>query len=84
MANITPRRSGIPVDIWSDHSGVQRQVSHRGTPRAKIGYQGEEISVSIEESPKILAPKGRSFSKSVMKNLQTGIDYYISQCFIKY
>lgn len=75
IANITPKRSGIPADIWSDHSGITRKVSHKETPRAKIGYQGDEISVSIEKDPKILAPKGKKFPQSVMKNLQTGIDY---------
>jgi len=48
---------------------------HRDTPRAKVGYQGTEISVSIEAQPKILAPKHKKIAPGVMKNLQTGIDY---------
>ena len=75
MANIVPKKSGIPADVWSDHSGGSRKVSHRGTPRAKVGYQGTEISVSIEAQPKILAPKYKKIAPGVMKNLQTGIDY---------
>lgn len=75
MANIVPRRSGIPVDIWSDHAGTIRQVSHRDTPRVKVGYNGDEISISIEPQPRILAPKTKKFSASVMKKLQEGIDY---------
>lgn len=75
MANITPKRSGIPADIWSDHSGITRKVSHRSTPRAKVSYQGNEISISIEAEPKILTPKHNKFSATIMKNLQTGIDY---------
>lgn len=75
MANIPPKRSGIPVNVWSDHGGSGRQVSHRGTPRAKIGYQGNEISISIEEKPRILASKYKKIPSDVMKKLETGMDY---------
>ena len=75
MTNITPRRSGIPADVWSDHGGVSRQVSHNHTPRVKISYQDTEISVSIEAEPRILAPKGKKIPTNIMKYLQTGIDY---------
>ena len=75
MANITPRRSGVPADLWSDHGGISRQVSHNHTPRVKVAYQDNEISISIEAQPKILAPKGKKIPGSAMKYLQTGIDY---------
>jgi len=75
MANIVPKKSGISCDVWSDHSGGKRKVSHKGTPRAKVSYQGQEISISIEPEPRILAPKFKTWPKSTMKKLQEGIDY---------
>lgn len=75
MANIVPKRSGIAADVWSDHKGIERQVSHRGCPRAKISYQGHEISVSIEAQPQILAPANLDVKKGIMKKLQEGMDY---------
>lgn len=74
MANVVPKKSGIPVDIWSDHSGITRKVSHRGKPRAKISYEGYEVSVSIEDDPKILAKSGR-IPDNVMKRIKEGMDY---------
>lgn len=76
MAHITSKRSGLPVSIWSDHGGVSRQVSHNNTPRAKVAYQGVEVSVSISEKPEILAPKDyTSIPSGTRKKLQKGIDY---------
>ena len=80
MANIVPKRSGLSVDIWSDHSGGKRKVSHSGRPRAKISYQGEEIAISIEENPVILAPKNTSIPKGLMKKFQEGMDYVGRNC----
>lgn len=36
MANLTSRKTGLSADIWSDHKGIERQVSHSNTPRIKI------------------------------------------------
>lgn len=74
MANINPNRSGIPVIIWSDHSGCIRKVSHRGTPRIKIGTQNYSVSVTIEENPVIKAKSGK-IKKSELDKIQQGIDY---------
>lgn len=76
MTNVTPKKSGLPVSIWSDHSGITRSVLHKDTPRAKVSYGNIVISISIEENPQILAPKAKKIPKDVMKKLQEGIDYF--------
>ena len=75
MANLTPKRTGLPVDIWSDHNGVSRKVSHKHTPRIKVGKQGQfEISITIEPDPKIKA-KSASITQSQLRDCQPAIDY---------
>lgn len=74
MCNIVPRRSGLSVDIWSDHKGIQRQVLHGGTPRIKITKNNIFISVTISENPQIKV-KSRKISKSDQKDLEEGIKY---------
>lgn len=29
-------KTGLSADIWSDHKGIERQVSHSNIPRIKI------------------------------------------------
>lgn len=36
MANLIPKKTGLAANIWSDHKGIERRVSHRGPPRMKI------------------------------------------------
>lgn len=74
MANLNPRRTNLPVIIWADHSGVDRTVSHRNSPRIKISKDEYSISVSIEENPRILAKSG-TIPESTMQDLQEGINY---------
>lgn len=71
MVNITPKRSGIAVSIWADHGGV----NYRNSPRVKLSYQTDSISVSIEADPKILDPKSSKISSRAMQKLQEGIEY---------
>lgn len=71
MANLVPRRTGLGADIWSEHKGIIRNVSHN-IPRVKITYQGQEISVTIEENPQILAPKNL---KQVSKPFKSAMQY---------
>lgn len=55
MANLTPKRTGISAQIWSDHRGIARNKKDR-KPRIKIGNnEGYSASISIEPSPEILA-----------------------------
>lgn len=74
MANINPKKSGLPVIIWSDHSGVTRSVSHRESPRIKIGKNDVWVVTSIESNPKILA-KSSNIKKNDMQDIQEGIEY---------
>lgn len=73
MANIVSKRSGLSVDIWSDHKGYMRNISHRGTPRAKITLGDIVVSISIEECPRILA-KSRNMKKSEEKAIRSTIN----------
>lgn len=46
MANLTPNRTGLSVDIWAEHKGISRNVPHN-VPRAKIRFDGYEMQVEI-------------------------------------
>lgn len=72
MADVNPKKSGLSVHIWSDHGGVKRKVAHKNTPRVKISKNDDEISVSIEPSPKILVG---SIPQKERKNFNEGIEY---------
>ena len=75
MANLTPKRTGLLVDIWSDHNGISRKVSHKNSPRVKIGRQGQfEISITIEPDPKIKA-KSSGITQAQLKDCQPAVDY---------
>ena len=74
MSNLNPKRTNLPVIIWADHSGVDRAVLHRNSPRIKISKDAVSISISIEEYPRILTQSG-AISKTDMRDLQQGIEY---------
>jgi len=74
MSNLNPKKANLPVIIWSDHSGVDRAVSHRNSPRVKISKDEYSVSISIESQPVIQA-QSENIPKSVMQDLQKGIDY---------
>lgn len=74
MANLSSKRTGLSVSIWSDGDSIHRQVKHN-IPRIKIGKRGLfSISVSIEEHPRILA-KSRNISQSDLLSASEAIDY---------
>lgn len=74
MANLSSKRTGLSVSIWSDGDGIHRQVKHN-IPRVKIGKRGLfSISVSIEEHPRILA-KSRNISQSDLQSASEAINY---------
>lgn len=60
MANLPAKRTGLSADIWSDHKGIERSVSHRGTPRIKISVGSYMVSVTIESTPVIKAESKHS------------------------
>lgn len=74
MAYLNPRKSGVSVIIWSDHSGAIRKVSHSDTPRIWIGTDQDWVSVTISDSP-VIKTKSGNIKKSVMDKISKGIDY---------
>lgn len=74
MANLTPKRTGLNVTIWSDHEGVLGKYQHDG-PRIKIGKRGQfSVSVSIEKHPKIYS-QSKGIKQSEMADIEEAIDY---------
>lgn len=73
MANLNPKKSGLPVIIWADHSGVSRSVSHNA-PRVKIGDNNYWASVSISSEPEIFL-MSKNIKKSEMHNIEIGMKY---------
>lgn len=75
MANITKSKSGLDVDVWSEHGGVIRNTSHKNTPRAKLSNNTYTISVSIEENPRILRKPRKLSADNARRIFSNGIDY---------
>lgn len=75
MSDLNPCKTGLSVIIWADHSGVNRPVSHKNTPRVKIGKNFQEFAtVSIEANPRILG-RSKNLKKSDTKAIREGMDY---------
>lgn len=74
MANLPAKRTGLSADIWSDHKGIERSVSHRGTPRIKISVGSYIVSVTIEPIPVIKAESKHS-TKSQKNAVKEAIKY---------
>lgn len=47
MANLTPKRTGLACDIWSDHRWCERPVEHNYA-RVKVGTSDVEVVVILE------------------------------------
>ena len=75
MANVTKSKSSLDVDVWSEHSGVTRNISHKNTPRAKLSNNTYTISVSIEENPKILRKPKKLSMDNAKRIFSSGIKY---------
>lgn len=74
MANLTARRTGLPtVTIWSEQRGEIRN-KQENFPRIKITGPDFEVSVSIEENPKILA-KTKNIKPNDMKKVREAMKY---------
>lgn len=73
MSNLSPKRTGLKCYIWIDDTGSSRNTKHN-TPRVKISKDDYEISVSIDENPKILA-KNKDIPHSVMKYMKESMEY---------
>lgn len=74
MANLTTKRSGLPADIWSEHKGIQRHVSHKFTPRVKIRGKGYEVSVTVEPYP-IVQAASKKLTHSELKDVKICMEY---------
>lgn len=73
MANLNPNKMGLPVAIWSEHSGVLRNNKHK-EPRLKIGNTNYSASVSIEAEPVILSHTHNIKNKE-LNNIKLGMEY---------
>lgn len=75
MANLVPKRTGLSADIWSDHKGINRNVSHSNSPGVKIASGDYEVSVSIEPVPQIVAKNSKSPKHSDKLAVDEAIQY---------
>lgn len=74
MANLNPKKTNLGLVIWADHSGISRKVSHRNTPRVKIGNNEFNVSVLISEKPVILE-QSRKLKASEENKLADALEY---------
>ena len=81
MANLYPKRTGLPVIIWVDSVGIARNNKHY-LPRVKIqntpGNKAtlDTFSVLISKTPRILSGKCKLSSD----DLQTMFNYVSEHC----
>lgn len=79
MANLVPKQTGLSVNIWSDHGGVQRHMPHG--KRVKIGTSDNKysVSVTIEKEPEIKfiskALRKKKKGSSEWRAIEAGINY---------
>ena len=73
MANLSPKRTGLSVTIWSENDGVSRKIQHND-PRVKVGKNDYWVEITIEEDPVIKA-QSPNIKKSEMKRILKGIEY---------
>lgn len=75
MANLSPKRTGLKVVIWSEQNGDKRNKPD-SEPRFKIMGKDYEISYSLEKKPKELAKSGK-IKQSDRKDIDEAIDYVV-------
>lgn len=74
MTNLPSRRTGLPtVTIWSEQCGINRIKKDKGK-RVKITGPDYEVSVSIEEEPKVLA-KSKNIKDNDMAKVKEAMKY---------
>lgn len=73
MANLSPKRTGLKVTIWSDNDGKIRNLPHN-IPRVKVGRNDYWVVISIEGDPVIKA-QSSNIKKSEMSQIMEGIEY---------
>ena len=68
IANLYPKRTGLPVVLWVDNVGVNRNVEHN-KPRIKVqNTLGDKVvddtfTLSLEKNPVVLAGNNKLNSK---------------------
>ena len=73
LSDLTPKRTGLSVTIWSNHGGILNKLEY--TPFVKIGERnGFNVTVTIESEPKIL-DKSRSIGELEMLDIKEAIKY---------
>lgn len=84
MANLTPKRTGLSVQIWADHLGFKRNKKDK-YPRVKLGKDNVSISISISENPIVFAKSGK-IKKSDEDDFREGEKYIAknSDIFLKH
>lgn len=87
MANLYPKRTGLPVMIWVDNLGAEIKVGHN-LPRLKVqNVPGDKavddaFVLSIDKSPKILSGKCKLSSKdfkTVVEYVSNHYDDFLAQ-----
>lgn len=73
MANLSPKRTGLSVIIWSEQQGFTRNKPD-STPRFKIQGKNYELSYSLEEKPQLLAKSGK-IKQSDKKDIKEALQY---------
>lgn len=73
MTNLTPKRTGLKVVIWSEQQGFTRNKPDN-EKRFKIDGNDFSLSLSLEEKPKILAQSGK-IKQSDKSAIKEAIDY---------
>ena len=73
MTNLTPRKTGLKVIIWSEQNGEDINKEDK-LPGFKIEGKDFELSYSLEENPKELARSGK-IKQSDEKNIKEAVQY---------
>lgn len=68
LSDLTPKRTGLSVTIWSNHGGILNKLEY--TPFVKIGERNE-FNVTVT----IILDKSRSIGELEMLDIKEAIKY---------
>ena len=81
MSNLIKRKTGLPVNIWVDDIGVERNVEHN-EPRIKVQNntadkrQDDTFELTISKNPYVISGICKLSSKNLNKVKDYVIKYY--------
>lgn len=81
MSNLIKRKTGLPVNIWVDDIGVERNVEHN-EPRIKVQNntadkrQDDTFELTISKNPYVISGVCKLNSKNLNKVKDYVIKYY--------